>query len=243
MKKNILWGLLLILLAAYLIVSNAGIVIAVPFIKIIATIIMVAVIAEGIRKRNLVLVFLGLGITYTIYDEYLIKNFSFPEISSWIVIVSAILVGVGLEILLKGVLKKNRHNSFIYESNGIGEAGGEFNGATYDGDKVHFENNFGDSSKYVNSTNLRKAHVENNFGASNIFFDNAIIAAEGARFHIENNFGETNIYLPANCRVNIHEDKGFGNIRYVGLPNADTAAPLIEIHAEVNFGEITFYYK
>ena len=249
MKRNTFWGLILILLAAYLVISNVVNPI-IPVFTVIATVVLALIIFDGIKKRSIGEIVIALGILYLVYDEYL----PFPKVSTWIVILATILLASGLSMIIK---PKNRHievngnldnisrqeeytNGNVQHSETVFTDGSNGN---YDGECLHFENTFSSASKYINSTCLRELHGENSFGSLNIYMDNAILAPEGAFAHIENSFGETKVYLPARCQVRAKESTGLGSINYVGTSSGNSNDPVLNLDLEVSFGSIVVYYK
>ncbi|MCR5754323.1 MAG: hypothetical protein K6G30_05890 [Acetatifactor sp.] len=239
MKKNTFWGLLLILVAVYLIASRLGFAPVVSLTSVAGTIFFAYVVIEGIKKRSFVEIMFGLSIIYCIYDKFL----HIPHISSWIVVVAALLLGSGLDMILHDIVKKNKkHWSFEYSSDGEPDVTLAQSEETSNQNILNYENNFGATSKYINSSNFTAAHIENNFGSMNFYLENATISPDGANIHCENNFGATNIYLPKDCRAVVHESASFGSISYEGTANTDESAPEVQIYAESNFGRITIFF-
>jgi len=239
MKKNTFWGLVLILIAVYLIASHLGYAPVVSIVTIAGTFFFGYVVISGIRKKSFVEIMFGLSIIYCMYEKYL----HIPHISNWIIVVAALLLGSGLDMVFRDALHK-KGPSFSFEYSSDGEKSSLFTSSesTSDEAEVNFENNFGTASKYVNSAHFRSANVENNFGSLNIYMENAVIFPGGALINCDNNFGETNLYLPKNCRAEVHEDTAFGSIRYRGATNTDPNAPVVHINASANFGHITIYF-
>lgn len=229
-KKNVGWGLVLIVLAVYLIVSRMGLLPALPFFKVIFTAFFGYGVIHGILKRSFFETIMSLAILGCMYDDLL----HIEAITPWILLFSALLISCGLDMIFRNW----RHRVHVE---------GSFRSCRTDNyadsDFIKCENSFGSTNKYVNTDHLTGAAIENNFGALNVYFDNAVIANGEAEISVENNFGETNLYIPKTWRVDCKQSTAFGDIRFYGQANADMDAPLLRINAETNFGAIKVYFN
>ena len=70
-KKSIAWGIILILLAAYLVISRLGLMPGIPMGKIIFTIIFGYTAIRGIMKVDFMQITMSLGILGWVYDDVL----------------------------------------------------------------------------------------------------------------------------------------------------------------------------
>lgn len=239
-KESIAWGIILILLAAYLVISRLGIIQDVPVGKIVFTIIFGYTAVRGIIKTDFMQITMSLGILGWVYDDVL----GIEAITPWIILISAFLLGLGLNLIFK---KKGVHIDISYDSDNPNY--------TYKGKKEPYssvceeegfiisENVFGSTNKYVNTVGFTGADIENSFGQTIIYFDNAVMKNNEARIEVENNFGETRLYFPREWRMELREEKAFGTISCKGMSNSDVNAPVVKIDAECNFGSIKIYFS
>lgn len=229
-KKNVGWGLVLIVLAVYLIVSRMGLLPALPFFKVIFTVFFGYGVIHGILRRSFFESIMSLAVLGCMYDDLL----HIEEITPWILLLAAFLISCGLDMIFRNWKKR------IY-------ADGKFRSCRTDNyadsSFVRCENSFGLTNKYVNTEHLTGASIENNFGSMNVYFDNAVIANGEAEISAENNFGEMNLYIPKTWRVDCRQDAAFGDVHFYGQGNADMDAPLLRIKAETNFGAINVYFN
>ena len=228
---KIFWGLLLILAAAYMIVGKMGILPDISIFTILLTVFLVWVMLKGIRKVSFSEILFPLAFLCILYDEQL----GITALTPWTVLGAALLGSIGLGMIFKpnkGIhidVQNHLHdNSEVTTEQGTGE-------------KIHFENNFGESIKYINSDNFMKGTFENNFGAMSIYFDNAIIQPGGAVVYAECNFGEMQLFIPKEWRVANYLNHSFGNIRESGYCEG-TSASTLTLKGEANFGEIVIHY-
>lgn len=238
-RKSIVFGIVLILLAVYLIVSQLGYAPAMPFFKVAFSAVLVYTAIRGFIRLHFTEGFLSLAIIGCIHDKWL----HIEAITPWTLLLAGLLLGIAFDMIFKGVRKKYRHRnghgvSVEWNMDGASEVE-DF----ADGKSVYVSNSFGSKSKYVNSEAFTGAQIENSFGECNVYFNNAILAGSNARIHAENNFGETSIYLPRTWRVSVHEDAAFGSINVRGKGSSDEGAPLIELELECNFGELNVFFE
>lgn len=241
MKKKIGWAIILILIAAIVIMNALGIMENVAWTWIIV----LALLAYWMIRKLIKLdweFLIPLSIapwacikadlipTDTAVYEYL------DQLTPWPLLIAGVLLAIAFNIIFKksSVSFRVRHNG--KEVNGRMES-------FEDGESVTLDNCFGDTSKYVNSNNMRKATIDNAFGQATVYFDNAILDPSGATITIDNSFGQTNVYLPATWRTEIKRETAFGYVKEHGMGNADADAPLVFITADNSFGEIDIFHN
>lgn len=241
-KKSIAWGIILILLAAYLVISRLGLMPGIPMGKIIFTIIFGYTAIRGIMKVDFMQITMSLGILGWVYDDVL----GIEAITPWIILLSAFLLGLGLNIIFK---RKTMHIDISYDSNNPNHRYMEFKTEKKeecteiydDGGFISCENVFGSTNKYVNTTEFTGADIENVFGQTIVYFDNAVMKNGEATVNVENVFGETRLYFPKEWRIELREDKVFGSISCNGMCRTDINAPVVKVKAECVFGSIKIF--
>ncbi len=244
-KRNILGGVLLILIAVALVMNGLGLL---PFLKgisvfkLLGTILFAYGCLDSFRHRHFVGGLLSLSIVAWIWEHEL----GIANITPFPLCLAAILVGLGLNMMFKG----EKIVSFSYKD------GDEWRSGSYDEMKEHMqreewvdgrhivlENNFNSTSKYVNSDAFNSANFENNFGSANIYFTNAVMANNEAFIKVENNFGTTTLYFPRSWRLHTREDVTFGALQVMGEANRDMDAPLVNVDVESNFGTVRIFFE
>lgn len=229
-KKDISLALILILIGVYLIVSRLDIMPRIPVFTILFTVLFVYWAIRGFMRRHFFEGVVSLAIVGCINDDLL----GIEAITPWTLMAAAVLIGIALDMIFRN--KNACYSNVKYDSTGHVENG-------IDGECVRIENTFGEVSKYVNSDRFREAKIENSFGTCNVFFNNAILAANTAVIRAENSFGSTNIYLPSTWRVNVTQDTAFAGIKFSGHGSDAQDAPCIDLKLDCSFGEICVIFE
>ena len=136
LRKNsgkILWGVIFILAAVYVIVSRLWILPVVSLWSILGTIVCIWVILQGIRHVNFWEILFPIAFICIIYD----KPLGITAITPWTVLGAALLGSIGLSM----IFKKKEHG--IYFSMGKGDAEDEDDVESYDGESIRIDNSFG----------------------------------------------------------------------------------------------------
>lgn len=230
-KKSIFWGLIIILLAVYVIVSRLFAMPDIPVIKIAFTLLFVYIIYNGIRSLHFGEIFIPLALISCQYDEYI----GIEELTPWPVLLAAVLLSIGFSMIFK---KRRRvihdGSSVVFDSVDIDEE---------DGNTICVKNTFSETSKYVNSNDFTSGDIKNTFGETRVYFNNAVLANGRATLYVDNTFGETCIYIPRTWRLDLKKNNSFGDIAVRGNGNNDMDAPLITIDAKNSFGEICIVFE
>lgn len=240
---KILWGLLFILAAAYMIISRIWILPEISVFTIILSVFLVWIIIKGLKKVNFWQILFPIAFLCILYD----KPLGITDLTPWTVLGAALLGSIGLSMIFKPNRKphfeieydsdKKPHFEFEYDSNG----GSGVSSEQGTGENIHFENNFGESIKYINSDNFMRGHFENNFGSMSVYFDNAIIQGETALAEVECNFGEIQLFIPKEWRVMNNLERNLGNIEERGRCEGTSNSKLV-LNGEANFGNIVVHY-
>lgn len=238
-RKSILFGIVLILLAVYLIVSRLGYAPAMPVLKLAFSAVLVYTAIRGFGRLCFTEGFLSLAILGCIHDEWL----GIEALTPWTLLLAGLLLGIAFDMIFKGARArygKKWGGSFYsgWKTGHVSEIE-DFE----DGGMVTVENSFGAKSKYVNSEAFTGAEIVNSFGECNVYFNNALLAGSRARIKAENSFGETNLYIPRTWRVSVREESAFGSVNVHGRGSTEEGAPLVELELESNFGELSVYFE
>lgn len=229
-KKSIFWGLALILVAVYMIVSRLGVFPYVPLFQLLFTVLFAILIVEGIMKFNFFEILIPAAFLICIYD----KPLHLESITPWPVLIAALLCSIGLSMIFKPIRDRKKNKAVFMH--------GQIDNSN-DGSYVQLNNTFGGISKYVNTNYFAKADLKNAFGQCNVYFNNAVMANGKAEITISNSFGEMNLYFPNTWRVHVERKAAFGEVNMHGMGNSDMDAPFVEIHADSSFGEVNIFFE
>ena len=161
LRKNsgkILWGLIFILAAVYVVVSKIYTLPVVSVWSILGTILCIWIVFQGIKHVNFWEILFPLAFICMIYDEQL----GITELTPWSVLGAALLGSIGLSMIFK---KKGQGFSVSFDH----DSGDDEDVENCIGESIHIDNSFGSTIKYVNSDNFCKAKVENSFGETNLY--------------------------------------------------------------------------
>jgi len=235
-KSSILWGIVLILLAAVILGSGMGYIPDIGWVKILCTVCLAIIAIRSLFKRRFFSTIMSLCLIAWLFEEAL----QIEDITPFPLLIAGGLLGIGLNLIFG---KKEKIVNIKYNGHEatLDDIRAENNWE--DGSHVVLGNNFGSVSKYVNSANLISADLESNFGSANIYFNNAVMENDSVTVRAENNFGQMNIYLPRTWRIRMKQDTAFGKINVIGAANNDMDAPFVMLNVECNFGEVNIYFE
>lgn len=235
-RKSVIWGILLILLAAYVVVNRLELFPKLPIISILLTLVFIYFIIKGIMKRNFYEIFIPAALIGCMFDDEItdLIGYKFNSLTPWTLLFVALLLAIGFDM----IFKRKKHFGVHYD-----DFHANYTEETSEDGHVRIESSFNGATRYVNSPCFETADIENNFGKTIVYFNNAVMKNGKARVKAENNFGQTVIYVPKTWRVNVVRDCSFGDVKIYGTGNNDMDAPFCEIIAEVAFGEIDIYFE
>jgi len=233
-KNNgkIFWGLLFLLAAVYMIISRIWILPDISVFTILLTVFLVWILIKGVKRVNFWQILFPLAFLCILYD----KPLGITDLTPWTVLGAALLGSIGLSM----IFKPNRTPRIEFEYDSNGHSGG-ISSEQGTGENIHFENNFGESIKYINSDNFMRGHFENNFGSMSVYFDNAIIQTEMATAVVECNFGEIQLFIPKEWQVMNNLERNLGNVEERGRCEGTSNSKLV-LNGEANFGNIVVHY-
>lgn len=238
-KKNIFWGLTFIFVAITLIANIAGFYLSSNVLRTAWTIVLAAWAINELIKFNLVSAALPIAIGIHINASLLgIEN------HIGLIYLSSFLLAMGLSMLFPK--KKYFRKKVVIHAN----SSGEYVDAESDyervvdpkGERVKFENNFGDNARYIYAENLTNAQIENNFGASKIYFDQTRFNPNGCDIFVECNFGKITLFIPRTVNTQVNIETTLGSVNGADSMFLDSSYPTLFISGSCAFGEIEIIY-
>ena len=169
---KILWGLLFLVGAVYLIASRVWNLPTVSVFSVILTVFLAWLFIEGLRHLNFWEILFPIAFFCIIYA----KPLGITAFTPWPVLGAALLGSIGLSM----IFKPKKHHEWTDASTHDNSFGS--NSEQCNGENLRFDNSFGESIKYINTDNLCSVSVDNSFGATSVYFDNAIIQGESEPF-------------------------------------------------------------
>lgn len=234
---NIMWGVLLIIFAVYLLFTKLGImegniIAGASIFELLLGIVFVYVLIKGIVKRSFGEIFFSIAILGIIFDEQL----EITAITPWTILFVAGLLTVAMNLIFPHEYKKQHkqghmhHNTFSSNTENV------------NGEKLMFNVVFGESAKYITSENFLQADCSSAFGELAVYFDNAIIQGDSAVVNLSVKFGQMTLYIPKMWRVENHVSATFGDVNEKGHANYGENAKVLYLNGSVNFGELEIVY-
>lgn len=257
----IFWGVFLIALAGLFIACQTGLIQGNTYL-VIMTAIFGAIGLRSLIGFNFVPLGFAVGHLAFLYRDYL----HIPEsLKAWMLIVAAMVVGIGLEMIFGGLkkhiknkIKESRNNGDIEKipdvrynevnndacGNNASSFGNSDGAPSYiSGETIHIENGFGTQNRYVRSEEFYRATVENGMGSVNLYFNDVKLANGMADLNIENGMGSVNVYMPSEWAVSLAQESVFGQVKIVGNPSTDPGAPCIKVNVENGMGQVCLYFQ
>lgn len=232
--RNLLWGLLLIFLAVYLVTGKLGIIKSVGLLAgaslfdIILGILFLVLVINGIARLSYEQIFFSLAFLGIIFD----KQLHIEEITPWTILLAALLVSIAMNMIFpksKRNYKETKHTFFTSHGN-------------LEGEKLFFKNAFGESTKYIKSDNFLYGDFSTSFGELNIYLTDAIIQENSATIDISVKFGQMTLFIPKYWRVDCRVSKTFGDIDIRKNLGEDLSAKILILQGDVSFGELEIIY-
>lgn len=205
-KGQIIWGLVLIVIAALILAGGIGILPGISR-KMILTVLLAALLIKSLWELEFFGIFFPAAVIGILYREEL----HIEGITPFPILAAALLLSIGFGMIFGKATSKRRARhamehckANVYQN----EQGEEMHQTSFGenteqvtGSALFFKNSFGETSKYVNTDNFQSASLDNSFGELKVYFDNALMQQPQATITVSNSFGETQIFLPKSWNV------------------------------------------
>lgn len=241
-NRNVFRGVLLIAIAIFLILNQVGVITAgISAWNIVIGGFFVGLLIRGITERSFPGIFFSLAFLWIIFDEVL----GFHGISSWTVILIAVLLSIGFSYLFPQ--KYHGHTSkekeIKWDDYEEGDKVGEYQKVVEESteNSVYCSNSFGAATKYVNSNHLQRATLECSFGEMKVYFDNAVIENKTVEICVHVSFGSLELYIPREWNVVQNGNVFAGSINEKNR-NFSDGVPVVQLVGDVSFGAVTIIY-
>ncbi len=248
--KSIVWGILLLAVAALLIASQVGFeftLAGLSWFQIIVLACCAYGIISGVIELHLWEAAFGAGIGYYILSEPL----GWPHISLWILLLSICVAGAGLQMIFRrkksSIHWSDEHDGkFTVEYDSDGFEDGEdvvfahseeasFSGEDYlKGDLV-----FSSMAKYIESQDFRGGKTDVVFSHAKYYFDHAKLHEGKAVLNLDCVFSTVDIYVSREFNVVNNISRVFGGADYAEVFRE--GAPTLVIEGDCVFGSVRIH--
>lgn len=227
-KRNWFWGIFFILATILLIASQVGSFTQIGFWSLLATILLVAIIIQSIVKRAFFGIFLPVALLYLIYQT----PFGWIYLSPWILIIGAIMLSIGFQLLFKS---RSKH---CYEDSRNHSSGQTFQSQSEENfPKINVK--FGNVIRYLNSDCLSGGEFTTSFGNLEVYFDKATLSPEGAELFLDCNFGSISLYVPRHWSVVDQTNGSMGGVSFKNEPSpAEGQQPVLTLKGDINMASV-----
>jgi len=240
---NKLWGILFLLLAAFVVLGQLGILIPFDFWTIVSAGMAVILLINCITNRSISTLPFVIAMVYLV-----LRNQEMVEhVSTWAVFLAAGLMSCGLGFLFPQ--RPPRGNVVV---------GSFFGDCDWDEDEVASKRerageigmdnnpsinvNFGSASRYLHADELETVRLSCNFGGMEIFFDQAKLSTSGATVYLDCKFGGIDLYVPRHWRVEEQIGCVFGGVDRCRHDDITADSPTLTIKGNVMFGGVDITY-
>lgn len=230
-NKNIFWGIIFILAAAFVLLSNFGFFEGIHVTKLLITLLLVYFIVINIPNRDFFGILIPIAFICILYDEQL----HLTAITPFPILAAAVFGSIGLSFIFP---KKPRIQSWSESDFGNSSTADRLN----DSD-VNCCISFAGTTKYIDTPDFHRAYLKCSFGSLKVYFDHAQIAGDSAEIYVENAFGETVLYLPKEWNVTVSATTSFGDIEEIHkMAVPSNAVPRVIVRGNISFGDCKIYY-
>ena len=237
--KNVFWGLLFVCCGALIVLHQLGMIAQIGVHTIVITALMIPLIVASLVKLNYFGIFLPISILSVLYTQ----PFDLPQINIWAALFTGLLVSIGFSLIFKRKKKRNDCCDWQMLKGQIGNEFADNTVETIDDSVVECSVSFGDSSKYLKSSQLKRANLSCSFGALKVFFDNASLSPEGAVINLNASFSGVELYIPKEWKVKNSIECFLGGVdeKHRSVCVAKDSPALI-LTGQVKFSGVEIYY-
>lgn len=231
---KLFWGLLIICGAGALLLNGLGIDIisSLPVVRIIGSILLLAMAISSLAHFRFVLFFVPLTfIAYIWRTELGIQPDNFHL---WPVLGAAVLLGIGLSVIFH---RKNHYHVTVDGSNNMGSTTETLN----ENEFVNIDAGWGDHIKYVHADNLKQANIKSSFAQTKVYFDECKVSPEGLSINVNASFTELVLNVPRTWVITTRTSTFAGHTEN-RQPARSEGSIEVSLTGTVNFAELRINY-
>lgn len=230
---KLFWGLGFILVAVLIVLDALGV--FAPFVSafgeisiwaIVGGLLLLCFAISQLFSGNIGNFFVPIALIFMIFEKNIAHYFCIGDesgniINNWLLLLVAVLLGIGFSILFSGIRRRKRRRKSGCEwsySNG-----------------VKIRSSIGSSVRYIDCDGFKYEEIENDLGSCTVFFENVEKYEGGGVLSVENNLGSTVIYVPEEWHVVVRIVHNLGG---VAIPKDNGNGPVLTITGENNLGSV-----
>lgn len=231
---KLFWGLGFILVAVLIVLDALGV--FAPFVSafgeisiwaIVGGLLLLCFAISQLFSGNIGNFFVPLAVIFMIFEENIAHYFGIGDesgniINNWLLLLVAVMLGIGFSILFSGIRRRKRRR----------KSGCEWS----HGDQVKVRGSIGSSVRYIDCEGFKYEEIENDLGSCTVYFENVEKYEGGGVLSVENNLGNTVIYVPEEWHIVLRVENNLGG---VVTPKDNGNGPVLTITGENNLGSVT----
>lgn len=229
-RKEIFWGLLLILGAIFIMTSRIGFVHDIKIFKLVFTIFLVGILGENLFQRSFGGILFSLAFLGILYDDWL----GITHLTPWPILAAALLGTIGLNMIFHEKSHKKDPGHYWKEASEVIDVENE--------GQVQCVIRFGETTKYIDSPRFRQAELESSFGSLGVYFDQAVPVNGSAQAEVNVSFGNMELYVPGNWKVVMDVETLFGGVDEDGRYEPSSEGNTLFISGNVRFGGLEVHH-
>ncbi|MCR4587541.1 MAG: hypothetical protein K5682_03930 [Lachnospiraceae bacterium] len=214
MKKrdSVIFGIALILIAVAILGEGLNLFGSLPLLKVILSLLMgLGALYDLFFHRRFFRPLVLMGIIVCLFRAEL----KLLSLSYFVIILIAVLLGLGLEMIFRGgkghVLSKGFQTFSDSICNGYGKFEGEGNYSCTDGN-INIDSGFNPFTAYLTRESIRTLNIDSGMGAVTVYIGDGCTLMSGATANISSGMAPVDVYFPSAWRIQIQSQDG--NVNY-----------------------------
>lgn len=227
-RKNIFWGIVCLALAVLIILSTTG-VLSIPLFagistgKLIWTLVFTIILIGSLASLSIEGIIIPAGILVKMYETQIGISISVPLL----IIVMILLIMACHFLIPSGKIKhpcSSRPHPHPHPHPGSNPETWSKEVIDGDGECIRMKSTFNGVTKYINSTNFKRAEIDAAFCGFEIYMNQAKVPSGQAEIYMDSKFSGIDLYIPYNWKVVNHVDAVMGAVEEspMILPEGET---------------------
>lgn len=208
-----------------------------PVIKIILSILLLTIFLKSIASLDFFGITMPVAFAACLYD----RELGITSITPWTVIIAAVLVAIGLDIMFSRTRQKLRYKK-NYKDRDHSSSNEQFiDAGSENSDDIYIHASLTAIIKYVNSDNLKRITIDNSFAGIKLYLDGAKIPSGEAVIDLRNQFAGLELYIPKSWHVISELSCSLGGIEEKNVEES-TGSPVLRLKGSCSFGGVTIIH-
>lgn len=239
-QANWFWGVFLVLGAVVLITSQLGIFsYHIGLWPLLLAVFLVAAFVESLMH----LAVWGMVFSLAFLAIIFAKPLGIAALAPWTILIAAVLLSLGLSLIIRP--KRWYHYKWTNGGHHHHRDWSDYHEddvATLKDPDITVNVNMGNSIRYLQSTDFRRADVQVSMGNAKLYFDDVTLSDQGAVINIDAHLGGVQLYVPSSWNVQTDMDADLGVVETTGAPTTPTGPMVVMVTGRVSLGGLGIIY-